>query len=271
MKTLLYTFIGAIGIFFLLTAGSNYSGGSPGAKTASPGDNGANCTQCHTGTLNLAEDWLTSSIPASGYIPGETYTITATGVHSGVNKFGFETTAEDSGDAKTGEFTITNSDETKLTNNDHAVTHTGDGTTPSGDSRSWMFDWAAPETGTGEVTFYATFNAANGNGQTTGDVVYKTSYVVQEHTVSVKETESLDNMVHVYPNPVTDNFYIDVKETDVKEISLFSLSGGLVMQKTNFDKNKSIFIQSDNLKSGNYYLVITTNNNQKLSKSIIKL
>ncbi len=271
MRTLIYTLIGAIGLFFILTAGIDHSGGSIGGKTASPGDNGANCTQCHTGTLNTVEDWITSDIPASGYIAGDTYTVTATGTHSGVSKFGFEATAEDNSDAKTGTFVITNSEETKLTNSDNAVTHQSDGTTPSGDSKSWTFDWTAPETGTGDVTFYAAFNAANGNGSTSGDVIYKTSYAVAEHTVSVDEISSLENMVNIYPNPVTGHFYIDAKDIDVTEVKLFNLSGRLILQNTSFDSGSNIYFQTDNLNAGNYHVVITTSNNQKISKSIIKL
>ncbi|OQX72244.1 MAG: hypothetical protein B6D61_14445 [Bacteroidetes bacterium 4484_249] len=271
MRTLIYTLIGAIGLFFLFTAGTDHSGGSIGGKTASPGDGGANCTQCHSGTLNTAEDWITSDIPTSGYISGETYTITATGTHTGVVKFGFEATAEDNSDAKTGTFIITNSEETKLTNSNNAVTHQSDGTTPSGDSRSWSFDWTAPETGTGDVTFYAAFNAANGNGGTSGDVIYKTSYAVTEHTVSVDEISSLENMINIYPNPVTDRFYIDAKEINITEISIFNTSGGLVLQNTSIDSESNIVMQTGNLKPGNYYVVIKTSNNREISKSIIKL
>lgn len=96
-------------------------------------------------------DWITSTIPQTGYIPGETYTITTTGVYSGVAKFGFELTAED-GYSKVGSFTITNAAGTKLTNSNNAVTHTSAGSTPSGDETSWSFDWTAPSEGTGDVT-----------------------------------------------------------------------------------------------------------------------
>jgi len=156
-----------------------YSSGSPGGKTGSPGD-GSNCTECHTGTPQSASSWITTNIPASGYTPGETYTITASGTHSGVNKFGFETTAEALGGAKKGTFIITDAAQTKFTNSNKAVTHTSGGTTPSGNSKSWTFDWTAPAAGTGNVTFFGAFNAANGNGNTGGDVIYLSSTTVSE-------------------------------------------------------------------------------------------
>lgn len=156
-----------------------FSGGSPGGKTGSPGD-GANCTQCHAGSPNQATGWITSTIPSSGYVSGETYTVTATGTHSGVVKFGFEVTAEDDGNAKKGTFMITDAVQTKLTNGNQAVTHTASGNTPSGDSKSWSFDWTAPAEGTGDITFYGAFNAANGNGTNSGDVIYLSSLSVTE-------------------------------------------------------------------------------------------
>ena len=62
------------------------SAGSPGGKTNSPLDMFTNCTQCHTGStpnsggVNIS---ITSYIPQTGYIPGETYTIITTINQSG--------------------------------------------------------------------------------------------------------------------------------------------------------------------------------------------
>jgi hypothetical protein len=168
-----------------------FSNGSPGGRTGSPGDNN-NCTACHSGTPQSATGWITSDIPASGYVAGETYTITATGTHTGVVKFGFELTAEDGSDNKVGDFTITNSTETKLVNQNNAVTHTANGTTPSGNNKTWSMDWTAPDEATGEVTFWAAFNAANGDGGNSGDVIYLTSTSVQPQGAGVDVTFRVD-------------------------------------------------------------------------------
>ena len=50
-----------------------------------------------------------------------------------------------------------------MINNDKAITHTSSGISTTGDSNSWSFDWTAPASGTGDVTFYGAFNAANGD------------------------------------------------------------------------------------------------------------
>lgn len=167
----------------------SYHTGSPGGKTNSPGDGFANCTQCHSGfALQEQTGWITSNIPANGYVPGETYTITATGTDAAAVRFGFELTAEDSGNNKTGTFTILDAARTQFTNNNTAVTHTSNGITPAGGSNSWQATWVAPESGTGEVTFYAAFNAANGNGNSSGDQIYASTLQVNEYVANPQIT-----------------------------------------------------------------------------------
>lgn len=272
MKKTIYLFIGAIGLFVLFTSELYYSGGSPGAKTGSPGD-GATCTQCHAGVVNPASGWITSDIPATGYMPGETYSITATGTHTGVVKFGFEVTAEDNTDAKVGTFVITNSTETKLINSDAAVTHSPNGTTPSGNMKEWTFDWTAPAEGTGDVTFYGAFNATNGNGGTSGDVVYNTEYSVMEHVVGVSEIRNDDIAVNVYPNPFTD--YVTVSsqnnEKQISKVQVFNQAGNLLRQVNNSSVSGKWMIETNDLKTGMYFVVIENTDNTTVSKSIVKL
>lgn len=168
------------------------STGSPGGKTGSPGDAGVTCTQCHTGTAQTATNWITTNIPASGYVPGQSYIITATGFHMGVVKIGFELTAENSANDKVGTFSVINANETQLVNNNNAVTHKVGGTTPIGNSKIWTMNWVAPAATTGAVTFYAAFNAANGNGNNQGDVIYKSSLTVQPAAAGVDVTFQVD-------------------------------------------------------------------------------
>jgi hypothetical protein len=159
--------IPAMGIIFLLMA---YSSGSPGGKSGSPGDNGSTCVDCHTGTVNPVSGWISTNIPITGYVPGNTYTITLTGTHNGVVKFGFEVTAEDVNGTKVGTLILTDPVQTKFTNGTATVTHTSSGNTPSGNTKTWTVDWTAPTAGTGNVGLYAAINAANGNGNNSGDV-----------------------------------------------------------------------------------------------------
>lgn len=171
---LLITISIAIAIFFYPTTSISNSTGSPGGKTGSPSD-GTSCTGCHYAGTGSGNASITTNIPASGYVPGSTYTITSNINISAINKFGFEITAEENtGFTKTGVFFVTNSAETKAVNNNTAITHKIGGTATVNNMKSWSMDWEAPNTGTGTVTFYAAFIGANGDGTNIGDT-YKTA------------------------------------------------------------------------------------------------
>ena len=183
-KTLLFTVSILLGLMFLtypeITKGK-VNGSPGGGKTNSPGD-GQNCTACHDDfALNsgVGTTTITSNIPSTGYVPGVTYTITSSIAEVGLVRFGFELTAEDNSNNKTGTFFITNSTETKLKNNNTAVTHRSAGTTGI-NSKQWSFDWEAPVAGTGLVTFYSACNAANDDGDDDVDQIYTSSLSVSE-------------------------------------------------------------------------------------------
>lgn len=209
----------AVAIFFYPTTSHSNAGGSPGGKTDSPSD-GASCTGCHYAGAGTGAT-ITTNIPANGYTPNQVYTITANITHSGINKFGFEITAEkNSGNTKTGSFLVTNSAEMKFTNNNTAITHKSGGT-PGSNSRSWSMDWEAPNTGTGNVTFYGAFIAANGNGNNMGDNYHSTNLTVSEAVVNSASDLSLEN-------DFTFNTISNTIET-INTVSVYDISGKLVL------------------------------------------
>ena len=142
----------AIAILFYPQSTIGKLTGSPGGKTGSPMDN-SDCTSCHNvaGTTVSTTD-ITSNIPSTGYIPGNTYTITTSSWADG-----FEITCEENtGNTKTGTFFNTNPTANQLVNNGNAITHTA----AVNSSGTWSFDWEAPSIGTGDITFYGAFIAA---------------------------------------------------------------------------------------------------------------
>ncbi len=182
----------AIPAFLLLYS---YTGGSPGGKTGSPGDGDATCTQCHSGTAQPQGGLISTTVPFSGYEPGETYTITVSANMSGISKYGFELTAESDGGVKQGAFIITDPARIKKVNGGASVTHTSGGTVASGNNISWSVDWTAPAAGTGQITFYTAVNATNSNGSTSGDQIYTGTRAVSEHVANPQITEVEPNIV----------------------------------------------------------------------------
>ena len=227
----------AIAIFFYPKTSISNAGGSPGGKTDSPND-GASCTGCHYAGAGTGSA-ITTNIPTSGYIPNQVYTITANVNHSGITKFGFEITAErNSGNAKTGSFLVTNNAEMKFTNNNTAITHKSGGTSGS-NSRSWSMDWEAPNTGTGDITFYGAFIAANSNGNNMGDNYHSSNLTVSEAVIN--DVNDLTTQ-----NDFTFNTVTKIIEM-TNSVSIYDISGKLVFTTNNETTdishlNKGIYI-----------------------------
>ncbi|MCF6342843.1 MAG: T9SS type A sorting domain-containing protein [Bacteroidales bacterium] len=239
----------------------SFSSGSPGGKTGSTGD-AANCTDCHAGTPQNIGDWISSNIPEEGYTPGDGYTITAHGIHSGVVKFGFELTAENEIGVKKGEFFITDAARTQITSTGESVTHTQEGTTPDGDEASWSMKWIAPDAGTGQVRFYAAFNAANGNGNNSGDVIYLSMLSVDENLVSDVAENSLKNQINIYPNPATEVLNLNLPKG--AELNLVNILGEVLLSRKNVRAKETLDVSR--FENGIYFIQVNHDGERHTSR-----
>lgn len=212
--------------------------GSPNARTGSPGDGGNTCaiSGCHTGIQVSTRDGLiTSNIPQEGYTPGTKYTITATAKSSANrNTFGFQISPQSPAGALLGTITITNSTQTQVTGAGKYVTHKQAGITGSNGTKTWSFDWTAPVAGTGNVTFYGSFNYANSNGLASGDSIIKTTYTVSEKLIASVNNEGLSKYgISFFPNPVSS--YLKIQNTNnikIDRLEIYDMSGKLVFKSS---------------------------------------
>lgn len=172
-----YTLLGLSTIIVSAIVFSAPSGGRTGQYSGSPGDNGVNCSSCHSGTPSTITNVITSNIPASGYDPGVTYSLTVSISHPNNNTFGFQLTAEDSADNKAGGFGAPNNS-LQVINGGNAVTHTASGNSGTSNARSWTIDWTAPAAGSGDITFYVACLASS--GMNTNNQVSLSSKTVSE-------------------------------------------------------------------------------------------
>lgn len=237
-------------ILFYPTISNSNGSGSPGGKTGSPTD-GVSCSGCHYAGVGTGAT-ITTNIPANGYVPNQVYTITAQVSQTGINKFGFEITAEEDnfGSAKTGTFIVTNSTETQPTNNNSAITHKASGTSAS-DSKSWSMDWQAPNTGTGAVTFYGSFMGTNGDGTNSGDTYHSATLTVNEGIAnSITTISSKDQFIF---NSITKT----IECIDNSNVSIYNIQGKLVLFSNKKHTNLS------NLKKGTY-IIKSANKTQKV-------
>jgi hypothetical protein len=133
---------------------------------------------CHSGTAVIADTSIakiTSNIPSTGYVPGVTYTFTATVNKPNNVRFGFQASPQDSLGNYKGTMIVTNTAKTKITGTKY-ITHTQSGNSQS----SWSWNWVAPALGSGQVKMSGALMAANNNGSTSGDSVYKVSTIINE-------------------------------------------------------------------------------------------
>ncbi len=163
---------------------SNNAGANTG-YTGSPNEfNSRTCSSqnggCHSGGgSTFQQGMITSNVPDCGYTPGETYTITLTVSSPGRSEFGFSVSPQLDGGATAGSMISTAG--TQLNGSGRYLTHTAAGTSESSpNTRVWTFSWIAPSAGSGNVTFYAAFNASNNNNGSSGDLLFNSNLSIFE-------------------------------------------------------------------------------------------
>ncbi len=161
-----------------------FSAGPPAGYTGAPQEEPEACAECHV-PPDAGTGKIFITAPQT-YVPGQTYPITVT--HQNIDptrlRWGFQLTVLDTAsDEKAGELQSING-LTQVLNNAgpgsarQYIEHTAAGTfVGQQNGASWTFNWTAPATDVGPVTFYAAGNHANNDGNTSGDYIYRTFVV----------------------------------------------------------------------------------------------
>ena len=155
--------------------------GPPAGNSGAPGE--TTCNNCHI--QEIGSGFFTILAPST-YAPGTTYQITVrhTTNDNTRRRWGFQLTALTSANVKAGNLATTGANIRILTGGPGGARqyaeHTETGTFAGfGSPVSWTFNWTAPATNVGPVTFYAAGLQANNNGNETGDQIYTASTVSQ--------------------------------------------------------------------------------------------
>ena len=247
--------------------------GAPVGRTGAPGEQ--NCTACHSGSVQADNGFNSITIEdidgvVTDYIPGETYTVTVAMNTSNV-KNGFEITALNPSNAMAGTFTITDATNTKLIGTSKKyITHKLAGTALT----TWSFNWTAPATNVGNVTFYLATNETNNNGGSGGDVIRLTQFPIGS-TASINEN-SAKYEVNVGFNSNTNGLQIVMESTITGEasINIVDLNGKSVQFEKlgNVAKGKNGYsiLLKNNLPAGTYIANIAVNNHFVTKKFVIQ-
>ncbi len=261
-------FLVALSACFILQSMVMKKDGAAPGYTGSPGDTFKNCTACHGGTAVKVNNWITSDIPAEGYVPGQTYTITATNKESGATRFGFEISPQDTLGNLLGTMVITDAVRTKFVGGTKYITYTENGVEGQ-DSLSWTFKWVAPQTD--EVVFYGGFNS-NFDGHKGGDQTFLSQLKVKRNTSTLVNKVSTEQSLFVYPNPASDYILVEyeLKVAGNVSIDVFDLNGKQVLTLMNASISGGKFSKKFDIKTlaDGHYLVRINVNGTITSKQI---
>jgi hypothetical protein len=202
-----------------LSVGSLHSfptGAPSDGRTGSPGDGGKTCASsgCHFGSVSSINNVISSNIPAEGYTPGETYTITVNVGGSG--RKGLCVSPQKADGTLMG--TLTAGAGNTIVGGKY-ITHSNYiSATPA----VWTFTWVAPAAGSGRVIFYGAF----ANDRT---MVRKSEYSVEEKIASGVNENKGFSQFSVFPNPSVSNGSIHIgfksKVSENLKITLVDITG----------------------------------------------
>jgi hypothetical protein len=221
-------------------------GGTPGARTGSPGDGGGTCftSGCHTGAPTETVGILTTNVPAEGYTPNTAYTVTVT--LTGTGNKGFQVSPQSQSGALLGSIAAG-------TGNwviGKFVTHS----TPKNTATAvWTFQWTAPAKGTGDVNFYGAFAITR---NTTKTQVLK---VTEKLGSGIQESDLFS--INVFPNPVSNQLNLLFNNnTKNAVIDLLDLNGKEILHKELNNNTAENAIDVSNVEEGNYIVKIIADN-----------
>jgi len=171
-----------------------YSAGPPERHTSAPGED--DCTRCHASFgVNSGSGTFSIGAPTS-FNPGDTLIVSVNLSQILQQRWGFEVTALNSSNQPVGHFQITDPARTQLkidTSGRQYVLHTTAGTDngTANAAPGWTFNWVAPTSPVGLVTFWGAGNAADALGSPAGDWIYTASTSL-EGTCPVLTTGDVD-------------------------------------------------------------------------------
>lgn len=253
------------------------SGGGQTGLTGAPGE--STCTQCHIGTAQDGSNevmitFLQGASQVTSYVPGQQYIISVFLVSS-PSKSGFSAVALDGTNTNAGSFTgeAVGGTQDFTSASRHYVSHTS--ASSNGSPNPWLWTWTAPATDVGNVTFYVAANEANGNGNTSGDVIYLNQAVINS-SAGIEENTIETNFIAGYnatKNQVTVNFNTQV--VGDMTINLVDLNGKSVftenLGKSGLGENKEIIALPNGIEDGIYIVHFFVDNKAMSDKiNVIK-
>jgi hypothetical protein len=249
--------------------------GPSAGKTGAPGEN--NCTQCHTGTAQSGAGVNTVVMTeganvVTNYTPGTVYNV-AISIANPSTINGFQIVALNGSNAQAGTITIIPSSGTQLKNGASGkkyVTHTLAGNVQS----TWAFQWTAPASNVGNVTFYLATNKTNAQDNDSGDAIFLSQHIYGS-VAGIEENQNNISLELGYQSS-TNSLVVNYTALAAGEssLNLVDLNGKSVFNEsigtTEIGENKKAVRLPNDLQSGVYIAHLNVNNNFTSKKVYIQ-
>jgi len=251
-------------VTFLGWTSYSYPNGAPAGYSGAPGETTCNNSSCHNNTENTNNTGannntllLNDSIPVH-YVPGRTYSVNLR-VNGAGAKRGFEITCLNAAGASVGSLTAgTNSQLTSTTVAGNSRQYLTQTRTLTSTTSNLFFDWTAPATNVGTVTFHCAGFA--GSSRFNG-IVTKTSWALTPLVTSTVPSIEVQNL-NIFPNPVVNaakiSFSIEKPTTVI--VNLFTLDGKVISEISNGEQgagnHEMQFEFPKNVPAGVYFIQV---------------
>lgn len=246
------TVLGLMAVMFFSSGMMDNNGqagrtGSPGELTCRDGCHNSFALNSGGGSITLGS----TNMLNWEYVPGTTYHMTVTVAKAGVNLFGVGLEALTSTNDNAGMLNITDAASTQIKFaavsgvSRRNVVHKLNGGVGT-DGKTFQFDWVAPSSDIGNVTFYFAGNAANGQNNMAGDHIYTGSQVITPAIGTGLEEVDRTSGVQVWPNPVVDHLSIAYHQDGTGRVlaELYGADGRLLAQPLNADRAPGRHVES---------------------------
>jgi hypothetical protein len=258
--------------------------GNSGAPGDEQNTNGTikTCVNCHNvGPITATVDIYL--LDATGdtvttYTPGQNYTVRVkiNGVGSTIQGYGFQMIGlrnsnntdldgfSDAGTNPTNNYKIAS-----ISNGRTYAEHDNVSTTDTFNVR-----WQAPAAGTGEVKFYASGNAVNRNGGTSGDGAGVATLTVTEQTSSTFDAQPRIEAARVWPNPIRSagQLRFTAPQSADYQILAYDINGRVVLDQNNWlaAGEQTLPLTTGNWQAGTYWVHIQSGIHSAVLK-VVKL
>lgn len=265
---LIYTFF-LLAFVAMISLGNKTGRASNGGKgsTGAPGDNDVvsgqlrTCQGCHAGsatiqvTLTIELLDTMTLLPVTQFTGGKTYKsrVTVNKIAGNPAGYGAQMVALlDAGNVEHKGFSSPSAN-AKLTKLSGAAGRTYLEHKTTSTTNIFEALWTAPAAGSGSVTFYSAGNGVNGNNASGGDAAAKTSFTVQDETVSAVDFQvEKSAAIVVSPNPVRDVMSLEINGLSPENddlLEVFDSTGRLVFSQK-MSGETALEIQTDGWPTG---------------------